>query len=237
VSSRLARARGRLRARLTRRGVALSTGTLAAALASQTSAAVVPVRLAQTAAQTGFSYSAGLQVVGRVAELANGFLKSQALARCVKVAGLLATAGLIAVVILFFTLGRKARPDAPMSQGAVAKSDSEAIQGTWNATKVRHGGQEMIPAENVQMVFAGDRVTSHFPGLAPLSGTFRLDPSKDPKEIDLIFPAGVTWRGMYGLEGDQLQLCIDLQARERPVSLTDERFFSSEMKRETVEQR
>ena len=176
-------------------------------------------------------------MVGRVAELANGFLKAQTLARWVKVAGLLATVGLIAVVIVFFSLGRKARPDAPRSQGAVAKPDTEAMQGTWNATKVRHGGQEMIPEENVQMVFAGDRVTSHFPGMPALSGTFRLDPSKDPKEIDLIFPAGVTWRGIYRMEGDQLQLCIDLQARERPVSLTDERFFSSEMKRETVEQR
>jgi uncharacterized protein (TIGR03067 family) len=129
--------------------------------------------------------------------------------------------------------GPKTRPDAPMSQGAVTKPDTEAMQGTWNATKVRHGGQEMIPPENVQMVFAGDRVTSHFPGMPALSGTFRLDPSKDPKEIDVIFPAGVTWPGIYRLEGDQWELCIDLQGRERPVSLTDSRFFFSQMKRST----
>src|SRR5205807_264985 len=79
VSSRLTRARERLRARLTRRGLALSVGTLAAAVSRQTATAAVSAELAQTAVQTGLGYSAGLPVAERAVELANSFLKWQAL--------------------------------------------------------------------------------------------------------------------------------------------------------------
>jgi uncharacterized protein (TIGR03067 family) len=65
----------------------------------------------------------------------------------------------------------------------------------------------------------------------PLSPTFRVDPSKDPKEIDFVVAQGVTWPGIYWLEGDRLQLCVDTQGRERPASLSGERFFYYEMQR------
>jgi RNA polymerase sigma factor (sigma-70 family) len=234
VSSRLTRARERLRARLTRRGVALSAGALAAALGSQSSATVVPTGLTQTAVQTSLGYSAGLQVAQRAAELANSFLKAEALARWIRVAGLLAMAGLVASVV-FFTLGRKTHRQ-PESLPARKLPDPELLQGTWDAASVRTGGQQ-IPAEGVHMVFAGDRATLQFPGMPPLSGPFRVDPDKDPKQIDVDFGNGLIWPGIYRLEGDRLQLCVDSQARERPASFNDERFFSYELQRSPADQR
>ena len=86
-------------------------------------------------------------------------------------------------------------------------------------------------------VFAGDRVTLQFPGMPPLLATFRVDPSKNPKEIDLLFAGSVTWPGIYRLEGDRLQLCIDSQARERPAKLNGEKFFYYELQRPAAGQR
>jgi RNA polymerase sigma factor (sigma-70 family) len=226
VSSRLTRARERLRARLTRRGIVLSAGALAAAVGTQTSAAVVPTRLMQTAVQTSLGYSAGLQVVERAAGLANSFLKAQALTRWIKIAGLLSAAGLVAITVLIVIPGPKAQP-VPRVQ---VQPDPELLQGTWNVANVWIGGRQN-PAGGAQMIFVRDRVTLQFPGMPLLSPSFRVDASKDPKQIDLDFGNGLTWPGIYRLEGDRLQLCIDSQGRERPAKLNGEKFFYYELQR------
>jgi hypothetical protein len=76
--SRLARARERLRPRLTRRGLALSAGALAAALGNQATAATVRAELADAAAQTAVHYAAGQPLAAGIATLADGFLKALA---------------------------------------------------------------------------------------------------------------------------------------------------------------
>jgi RNA polymerase sigma factor (sigma-70 family) len=224
VTSRLTRARERLRARLVRRGLALSAGALAAAVSRQTATAAVPAELARTAVQTGLGYSAGLPVAGRAADLASRFLKAQARARWVKAAGLLGVAGLVAVVLLFFTQGRKAQTDA------------ELLQGTWKEARVWFRGQE-VPAANLEMTFAGDRFTMRADILPPTSAAFRVDPSKNPKEIDLFYPDGATNPGIYRLDGDRLRLCINYEGRERPTNLGPGRFFYYELRRPTAGRR
>jgi RNA polymerase sigma factor (sigma-70 family) len=224
VSSRLTRARQRLRARLTRRGLTLSVALLAAAVNQQTATAAVPAELAQTAVQTGLGYRAGQPVAERAADIANSFLKAQALTRWVRAAGLLMVAGLVAVALLWLLPGRKAQTDA------------ERLQGTWKAARVWIRGQE-VPAGNLEMIFAGDRVTWQADFMPPLVGTFRLDPGKDPKEIDRFFPNGAKDLGIYRLDGDHLQLCIDTEGRERPASLSRERFFYFELERAPAGQR
>jgi RNA polymerase sigma factor (sigma-70 family) len=224
VSSRLTRARLRLQARLTRRGLALSVGMLAAAVSRQTATAAVPAELAQTAVQTGLGYSAGLPVAGGAAGLANSFLKAQALIRWVKAAGLLAVAGLVGVALIFLTQGRKAQTDA------------ELLQGTWKEAKVWFRGQE-VPPVNLEMIFAGDRFTMRADILPPMSATFRVDSSKDPKEIDLFYPNGVTNPGIYRLDGDHLQLSINTEGGERPTNLRPNTFFYYELQRPPAGQR
>ena len=221
VSSRLTRARERLRARLTRRGFALSAGALAAALGTQTSSAAVPSGLTRKAVQTGLGYSAGRQVAERAAGLADSFLKSQALTRWMKIAGLLAMAGLVAIAILFLTPGRK------------APTDAELLQGTWKAARVWFHDQE-VPPVNLEMVFAGDRFTMRSDIMAPMSATFRVDASKDPKEIDLVYPNGVTNPGIYRLEGDRLQLSINTEGPERPANLGPGKSFYYTLQRPTA---
>jgi RNA polymerase sigma factor (sigma-70 family) len=218
VSSRLTRARERLRARLTRRGLTLSAGTLAAALGTQTSSAAVPTGLTRTAVQTGLGYSAGRQVAERAAELADSFLKAQALTRWIKIAALLAMAGLVAIAVLFSTPGGKAQTDA------------ELLQGTWKAARVWFRGQE-IPPVNLEMVFAGDRLTMRSDILAPMSAMFRVDSSKEPKEIEFVYPNGVIDPGIYRVESDHLQLSINTEGLERPSNLGPGKFFHYKLQR------
>jgi RNA polymerase sigma factor (sigma-70 family) len=221
VSSRLTRARERLRARLTRRGLALSVGTLAAVVSRQTATAAVPATLAQTAVQTSLGYSAGLPVAEHAADLANRFLKWQTLTRWVKAAGLLVAAGLVAVTLFFLTQGQKVQTDP-------------GLQGTWKAARAWFGGQEAPPV-NLEMTFAGDRFTMRSDIFLPISATVRVDPSKDPKEIDLFYPnTGVTDRGIYRLDGDRLLLCINPEGPERPANLSAGKFNYYELQRPTT---
>ncbi len=217
VSSRLARARQRLGARLVRRGLAPSAAAAEAALSRQAAPVVLPADLARTAAQTALGYAAGLQA-GRAADLADSLLKSQALNRWVKRAGLVALAGVLAFAVLSWALRR------------TAPTDPELLQGTWNAAQVRMAGQPQ-PAEGMVMVFAADRGTLQFPGMPPLPFSIHVDPGKDPKQIDVGFANGRSWPGIYRLHGDRLHLCINSQGNERPTAFDRDRFFDLELQR------
>jgi RNA polymerase sigma factor (sigma-70 family) len=86
VKGRLTRARDLLRARLTRRGLALPAGALAAALAHETAAAAVPTALAEatvhaaTLVAAGQAAAAGL-VSARAAALSRGVLQTMFLTK------------------------------------------------------------------------------------------------------------------------------------------------------------
>jgi RNA polymerase sigma factor (sigma-70 family) len=218
VTSRLTRARRRLSARLERRGFGLSAAALEAAINRQTTAAAVPPELARRAVETGLDYSTGRPIAQRPADLANGFLRILTLTRWLRITGLLALAFLMVGAALWFTLGRK------------APSDLELLQGTWNVTLVRAGGQQM-PEPGVTMSVSGERVTLRTPNMMIFTCLFRVDPSKEPKQIDHLFGRGVTWPGIYRLQGDRLQLCLNTQGGERPTDLNEERFAYYELRR------
>jgi hypothetical protein len=86
VGGRLARARQMLRARLARRGVALSAGSLATALASTTSSAAVPPALAEATLRAAAVLAAGKAMTAaavsqQVVALTEGALKAMLVAK------------------------------------------------------------------------------------------------------------------------------------------------------------
>jgi uncharacterized protein (TIGR03067 family) len=175
--------------------------------------------------RTGLGYLAGRAVAQRPADLANRFLTTQILTRWGKVGGLLAAAGVLAVVLLLLLLGRPAQIDAG------------PLQGTWKVTRLWFRGLE-VPAGNLEMVFAGDRFTQRGgPLQQPIAATFRVDSSKDPKEIDIFHANGTTAPGLYRLNGDQLQLALNTEGPERPTTLGPGRFFYYELQRLPANQR
>lgn len=114
---------------------------------------------------------------------------------------------------------------------AAETDDAQQIQGFWaGATYVQDGqgeGETIDPKESpVRWVFKESKVTlltdvdeatSPHP-----NGTFKLDPTKDPKTIDITFPpeAGVKKSqvilGIYEIKGDTLKICYGSEDTARP---------------------
>ena len=213
VSSRLARARQRLRARLSRRGVALSAGMLTAALRAYPATAAVRAELAAAAVRMGVSYVAGGPVVARVADLADGFVKARALTRwAIAGAVALAVAVLIGILLLVVFLLPSAGPvgaPAPVAGPPVAaRVEEEKLQGNWQVVTVERGGKKQQNA-GIRLAFAGDKMIMSAPAIQIPPMPYVLDPSQAPKTIDVNSPAGGVWRGIYELDGDSLKLCLN----------------------------
>src|SRR5689334_5528175 len=77
---------------------------------------------------------------------------------------------------------------------ADAKTDADLLQGRWGAEIFIMDGdgenERDVPAESpIQWVFEGDKITFwNRIEVLRSTGTFKLDPTKSPKTIDLQFP-------------------------------------------------
>src|SRR5579883_622807 len=128
VLSRLSRARARLRRQLTRRGLPLPAGLLAAGLSPEAAKAVVPGALAHSVVQAAMRIAAGMTVAGvvsaSVAALTQGVLTMMFLARLRGFVGAVLVVGILTVglaVLVHRTAG--ARPqDPPASKSVTAAS-------------------------------------------------------------------------------------------------------------------
>lgn len=84
--------------------------------------------------------------------------------------------------------------------------DHERIQGKWRSVQIETLGYPPTEHTRSLMLFAGDRVTT-------ADGTifrFRLDPSAQPKQLDLLHAdtEDARYYGIYAFEGDQLVTCF-----------------------------
>ena len=206
LSSRLARSRDKLRARLARLGAVLSLPTLAAVLTDEATA-TVPGSLIQS------TVAAGTSVVA-ARELAEGVMRTMFLAKVTKLAavGVCLLGTVTAGIIWLPTAGSEPsligketqKKGAPPAKEAVkADSDLSRIQGTWiveskkppETRALRKGGPGRGDPydgrwENMPMTFDGDRVEfAPFPGKAQ---TFRLTPPAT-QQIDLLPRRELRW--------------------------------------------
>jgi RNA polymerase sigma factor (sigma-70 family) len=242
VLSRLSRARERLRRRLTRRGLALTSG-LGAVLAQATAQAAVPAALRENTLQAALLFVTGVEAVTGIAPpvraYAEGMLHA---ARAVRLK--LTVGGLLAVVAVGAATGvliDRVRPAAPEDRASAATTptpqmaprpvpDRERIQGAWRVTAAEQFGRQTDALTNRLFVFRGDRFTlragrGEIRGVIPsggLEGDFTLEPA-GPNRIDL---RQEVWHlhGMYSLEGENLRLCVsNAREDERPTELTTNR--------------
>jgi RNA polymerase sigma factor (sigma-70 family) len=202
VLSRLARARERLRARLTRRGLALSAGALAASLVSPAAADVVRTGLAETAIQVAVGYVAGQPVAAGVASLADGFLKAVLWARLTTALALVSGLG-VAVVVVFWLLSRGGEP-AP-----APPTDLQKLQGSWQVLAVEKVNQPRDENFNTRLTFADNQWNMVVAGTPTPFATFVIDPSLKPKTIDFTLASGKVLLAIYQLDGDSMKLCLD----------------------------
>jgi uncharacterized protein (TIGR03067 family) len=104
--------------------------------------------------------------------------------------------------------GSTGAPDEPK------KSDLDRLQGNWIITAVEISGEKVPPA-NLGMVktrFKDKSYTQTVAGAEVETGTYALDPSKDPKTIDMKIltgnDAGKDQPGIYKFDGELLVLCM-----------------------------
>jgi RNA polymerase sigma-70 factor (ECF subfamily) len=231
LSGRLTTAMRLLAKRLSRHGLALSGGTLAALLSPRMASASVSPSLIGSAVQNATLAMAGQAaatgaVSANVTALAKGVMKAMLLAKLKTFLAVLMAVALPATGAGLYA-GRT--PGVLQKQGAQRKQplaaapgiersrpDEEKLQGSWVAVSGEEDGQKlsrrMLQAWG-QLDFAGSRVTRR--GGERRDGSYKLDPDKLPKEIDL-FTELNTWTGIYRFEGSALKLVLRFGER-RPT--------------------
>jgi RNA polymerase sigma factor (sigma-70 family) len=207
VFSRLARAREWLRARLKRRGVVVSSGALAAALLSlsQKTSAAVPPPLVNTTVRAAMRFRAGKtrgasHLSAQVLRLAQWDVKSPS-GRGLQIAvAILVMVGLPSVVGWLLLRHRPAK-EPILQSGLVERPIEERLQGSWAATALNMGGNQ-IPGPQAQVTFKDNQMT-----LSDTSGTFRIDAAKDPMQLDWTVQR-VAIPYIFKLRGDEFTLCV-----------------------------
>ena len=92
-----------------------------------------------------------------------------------------------------------------------AKDDAAAIQGTWS---VEVGGD----LAGGTIVFTRSEIKMQFPkSKDEFTGSFKLDPAKNPKHLDLQMKGGELNRGIYSLDGDTLKI-FAVPGPDRPTT-------------------
>jgi RNA polymerase sigma factor (sigma-70 family) len=231
LSSRLARARDRLRVRLARLGAALSVPVLATGLADQAGGTVPPSLLEST---IGVGSSAGA-----ARELADGVLRTMFLAKVLKLSALgVCLIGMAAAAVAWLptagadpATGGKDAPKGspPVKEAPKAGSDLERIQGTWVVESVKTAAGARPDQLGMAMTFDGSRV--EFAGFPGSSQTFLLDPASDPRRIDFqlrnarrtvsgkAIDRDLTLPSIYKFDRDKLHMVLgDDDLQERPDS-------------------
>jgi len=111
---------------------------------------------------------------------------------------------------------------AAFPDGDAVKKELERHHGTWRATSSVYDGQE-APEKIVRSItrtVEKDHVVWKRDGKSFAGTKIELDPSRDPKAVDVI-PDGGTDRGkrvlgIYKLENDRLTICMAAPGKPRP---------------------
>jgi uncharacterized protein (TIGR03067 family) len=111
-----------------------------------------------------------------------------------------------------------------------AEKDKAALKGKWEPVSSDSGGNKDDEADYKQfrLVFDGDKFTILKSGETHMKGTFKLDASKTPRQIDLKVEEGPdedvkgkALVGIYEVKGDELKWCFVPPDRgDRPKKFT-----------------
>jgi uncharacterized protein (TIGR03067 family) len=111
-------------------------------------------------------------------------------------------------------------------KGNLARHDQDQLQGTWELmtleASVQHVSSLCLEDLADARLGVGENVWRYKLGKTNLKMTYRLDPGKNPKSIDLTITAGPakgkTFRAIYILERDTLKICHHLKpGNKRPA--------------------
>jgi uncharacterized protein (TIGR03067 family) len=112
------------------------------------------------------------------------------------------------------------------------KKEKAKLKGTWVVQSFETDGKQVDELKGMMFVFNGNEFTSKALYQVSANGTYKLNPSKKLKEIDLVVDRGgglkTTTRAVYTCEGDELKIYaavseVGRDARGRVVDKPGER--------------
>ena len=116
-----------------------------------------------------------------------------------------------------------AMPTTAGEKDDAVKKDMKLLEGTWVLDAFETNGKA-VPAEKINKIkttIKGDHYSVDF-GEKKMELTFKIDPSKKPKSIDLIMTKdgkNAVTPGIYEIGPDLLKICRGLEAgAERPTT-------------------
>ena len=88
-----------------------------------------------------------------------------------------------------------------------SKSDKDALQGTWSMISCSQDGKPLPEdvIKSISVVVSGDKMTQIM-GDQKHEHTYKLNPDKSPKEIDVDLGDGKVGKGIYELKGDTFKV-------------------------------
>jgi uncharacterized protein (TIGR03067 family) len=110
-----------------------------------------------------------------------------------------------------------------------SKNDLEKLRGTWLTVSLVNDGKAIVdektpPKDATKLVYEGNKWMIKVGEKTVASGQFKIDASKQPKEIDIMDESGTrndkTKLGIYQFDGDSLKFCLAAAGKPRPTEFT-----------------
>jgi uncharacterized protein (TIGR03067 family) len=117
-----------------------------------------------------------------------------------------------------------------LAQGpSEVEKDKKLLQGSWEVVSMVQGGKDILglkKEEKMIFTFEGDKVTVKLTekskeGGYKNDGTYKIDPSKTPRTIDVVDDRKEPNLGIYEVKADEIKLCMAGRGvKERPKDFT-----------------
>ena len=125
----------------------------------------------------------------------------------------------LCVLSLAFLLGA----DGPKE--AAVKQDLEKLQGTWTVVSMEMDGKFMSAEarQKIKLTLDGENYVFKN-GDGGNAGLYKIDPSRDPKELNIVIGGGEekgkVYLAIYKIDGDTMTQCMELSNKNRPHEFT-----------------
>ena len=111
------------------------------------------------------------------------------------------------------------------------QGDLDKLQGTWLTVSLVNDGKTLVDSKNppkegpvTKLAYAGNKWLIKVGDRTVAEGIFKIDPTKTPKEIDILDGSGKvneqTKLGIYELDGETYKFCLAPASKPRPTEFT-----------------
>src|SRR5262245_38047422 len=112
-------------------------------------------------------------------------------------------------------------------KAAAVQAELKKFEGTWSFVEMEIEGKPapLDAFKDARLILKGSNFTLREPE-STLNGTFTINPTANPKTIDVTFSdgpeTGRTTLGIYSLEGDTYKVCMGIPSQPLPTTFKTE---------------